>query len=196
MSLIQNESGGVPGAQSGKGDFGLMQVREITLRDYNQRMGGNYTLSQLTGKTAQDIQVQIRVGTNTLGYFWRVAYKDLTPKLGNLSLEQIVKLSDLYYATGGPGARKLIRRVNPPTFENLATAYPKWTAIKHARKIWNWTEEQQPTWNMDAINEWMNGGNEEVEVEAPLIAKTGKNGFLLALCGLALASYSMKGKKK
>ena len=62
LATIQSESGGIIG-KTGKVALGLMQVLKSTLRSFNEKTGGSFTVSNMTGKTERDARAQIQVGS-------------------------------------------------------------------------------------------------------------------------------------
>lgn len=190
LSVIKAESNGYPGiVNQSSGASGLMQVMPGTLEDYNQRNKTSFTISDLRRKDTPEIQ--IRVGTFVLAHYWKQSYKWLSKKMGKEpGLEHLVRIADMYYSAGPGSVQKKAQTLNgPPTFEAFKLKYPNWSAIKHANKVWNFTKEQDASWNLDEIQNWVKGPISPIVSQPPLIAQNHKNGLGIALIMIAIAAY-------
>jgi len=191
LAVIQAESGGTPGQVNPKsGASGLMQIMPIALKDYNQRNKTKLKMDDMKAKTSEAIFLQIRVGIDILGQYWKQAYKFLEPRLTTVQLDDLGPVSSIFYVAGQGAAKKRLAVLEHPTFAAIAKRYPEWNALAYARKVWRLTADQNPVWDLDAIDEWV--GGETKPVTPPLIAKTPQNGFLLAMLLVAIASFYMK----
>lgn len=193
LSIIHNESRGHVGEVNPKsGASGLMQVMPIALRDYNQRNGQNLKMSDMKGKSDHAASLQIRVGIDLLGWFWKRAYGYLKPRIGSPTLDDLGQIAQLFYVAGPGGARKFLDNLEQPTFANVAEKYPDWSGVQYVKRLWRMTGEQSPVWDMNAVDRWVSGETEPSK--PPLIAKTPGNGFLIALMIMAVASFYLKKK--
>lgn len=193
LSVIHAESRGKAGeVNPNSGASGLMQIMPIALRDYNQRNETDLKMSAMKGTDDQSIVLQIRVGIDLLGWFWKRAYGYLKPRIGSPTLDDLAQIAQLFYVAGPTGARKFLDRLEQPTFAQAAQRFPDWSGILYVKKVWRLTGEQSPVWDMDAVDRWVSG--ETVPEKPPLIAKTHKNGLLLAILVVAVASSYLKKK--
>jgi len=174
------------------GASGLAQVMPGTLEDYNKKNSQPVSLAELRTDSIPAARKQIQVGLWVLGQFWRSAYKYLQPRLGTVPVDELVKIADLFYVAGPGATKKKLDKVSSPTYESLLAVYPTWSAHNHVRKVWTYTKEQNPNWDLRAIDDWVAGA-----IEEPTIAGFGGHlgGFVLASLIIALAWHFMKGKK-
>lgn len=187
LALIQRESNGIAGAQNPHGgDSGLMQVRPIALRDYNDHHSEKYSMTDLRGKDASSARIQIRVGIWILANFMRVAFKYLQRRLGEVSLDDLVKITDTFYAMGPAGAKKKLDTVKPK-WTIIKARYPDWHRIKPAERIWDTTIDEGAQWKLDDINQWLS--SDLVDENKKTIG-----GAALALLILAFGFLWLKGR--
>lgn len=192
LAVIQAESRGKAGEVNPvSGATGLMQIMPIALKDYNQRNNDSYVMADLRGTTEPSITIQLRVGIDLLAHYWKLAFKYLKPRLKNVQLEDLGPIASVFYVAGQGTAKEHLNKIERPTFAAIAKRYPTWNATYYARNVWNLTAEQNPVWDLDALEDWLEGKKPE-EVKPDLIAKTPRNGFLLAILVVALASAYMK----
>lgn len=192
-SLIKVESSYKPGiVNQNSGASGLTQVMPITLDEYNKHNIPNVTLSELRSDTIPASRKQIQVGLWVLGQFWRGAYKYLQPRLGTVPIDELVKIADLFYVAGPNATKKKLEKVSVPTYQSLLTVFPNWSAHNHVRKVWSYTAQKKPHWDLEAIDDWVSGS-----IEEPAIAGFSGHlgGFVLASLIIAVAWHFLKGKK-
>lgn len=195
LAVIQAETGGTPGqVNTRSGATGLMQIMPITLKDYNKRNKTSYVMDDLRKDTDNSILLQVRVGTYVLGVYWKGAYQYLNKRLGSVELPDLAQIGSLFYVAGPGRAKPRLDRLSRPTFEAVKQRYGNWNATKYAARVWRFTGEQSPVWDLDAVDKWVKGavGN----TKPPLIARTEKNGFLLAMLIMAVGSYFISKKAK
>ena len=188
LALIWYESRGTTGATNPKsGASGLMQVMPATLDWYNQQTGSSMTLDTLRNGAEKAARAQIRVGLWVLGRFWRSAYKWIREKSEVVPVGDLVRFGDAYYA-GGPGRVRRMAGSMARSWDVWATKYPESTITKHAAQVWEQTNAQNPTWDLNAIDQWVEKGTTE------LIAKN-KQGLIIGLIIILVAVFVMKGKE-
>ena len=193
LSIIQAESGGDAEEVNEKsGASGLMQLMPVAVRDYNQRNKTDYKMEDIRGASEQAAIANIRIGLNLLGEFWRGAYRYLKRRIGAPPLDDLAQISQMFYVMGGSGAKKVLNTMSNPTFASVAKTWPNKSWVLYIKKIWRLTGDQNPVWNMDAIDRWVDP--ESIPDKPPLIAKTPRNGFLLAVLVIAVASAYLKKK--
>lgn len=187
-SVVQVESNYKPGITNpNSGAMGLTQIMPITLKEYNKYHKPGYTAQDLTGKTIASARKQIQVGLWILGQFWRGAYNYLQPKIQTVPVDELVKIADLFYVAGPNATKKKLRTIAVPTYNTLKAKYPNWVAFKHPEKVWKYTTERNPVWNLAQIDKWVSKGN----VPPPIISGFGGHlgGFVLAAIIIAVAWY-------
>lgn len=196
LAVIRAESGGDPTALSSAGAMGLMQVMPITLRDYNQRNGTNYTAENFKSSPP----LQIKVGVWTLKSFWRAAYRYLAARTSQIGVDLLSKAASLFYVFGPGRAREYWDKTNP-TYEAFASRYASTSPIKngYATKIWSWASSGQ--WDADAVNKWLGadgGTDDDTDTDTDTDQNnTQKNklGALVAIAIMVLAyQYFAKGR--
>lgn len=189
-AVMYRESRGRVGATNpSSGASGLMQVMPIALRDYNQNHQHKYTMADLRSKTQSGARIQIRIGLWILGRFWKAAYNYMKKKLAEVALDDLAKISDIFYAAGPGNARKRLDKI-VPTYDNAKNAFPKWDRIIPAQKVWDYVTDAGGNWNLQAIDDWLESG--------ALIEK--KKTFMGAAVGVIIILiavwYFQKGSKK
>lgn len=189
-AVMHRESRGRVGAVNpSSGASGLMQVMPIALKDYNQNHTQKYKMSDLRSKTSAGARVQVRVGLWILGRFWRAAYKYMKKKLATVALDDLAKISDIFYAAGPGNARKRLDKI-VPTYDNAKAAFPKWDRIIPAQKVWDYVASAGGDWKLQAIDDWLESG--------VLIEK--KKTYMGAALGVVIIAiavwYFQKGSKK
>lgn len=159
MSIIRRESGGEAGAVNrSSGASGLMQVMRISLNDYNNNHQQKYSMDQLRGTDKNSGRIQIRVGLWILTQFFKSAYRYLKRRLGSVPLDDLVKITDTYYASGPGNVRPKLDRLERPNWESVKARYPDWHRIIPAEKIWDRALQYGAQWDMNRIDQWLEGG--------------------------------------
>jgi hypothetical protein len=192
-SLVKVESSFKPGIVNNKsGASGLTQVMPGTLEDFNKRHSLKVSLDELRADSIPAARKQIQVGLWVLGQFWKGAYKYLQPRLGTVPVDELVKIADLFYVAGPGATKKKLEKVSTPNYETLLAVYPTWNAHPHVRKVWDYTAQANPIWNLNAIDEWVSDGSGG----EPIVAGFGGHlgGFVLAALLVGAAWYFLKGK--
>lgn len=191
LAVIKVESNGNAGVVNPKsGASGLMQVMPGTLTDFNQRHGKNYPLSVMRSSSDADAKKQIEVGVAVLAHYWKRAYKYLKERLGDVPIDELGHIADLFYAAGPGATMKKLDKLSIPTWEAVKQAFPSWNALPHPTKIFAIPHQ----WNLDKIGSWLEGPLKKI---GGGIAKDPKAGFALGIIILMAAYYLMsKGKKK
>lgn len=157
LAVMDRESAGKLGVISSAGAAGLMQVMPISLKSYNQHNTPHYTMADLKSKSPSKAPIQIRVGLWVLARYWKGAYNYLKKKLGEVSLDDLAKTADFFYAAGPGASRKRLDKVKRPTFENVKARFPKWDRIIPAQRVWDWVGKHGGTWNLESIDKWLEG---------------------------------------
>lgn len=191
-SLIRVESNYRAGiVNKTSGASGLTQVMPGTLEDFNKKNYPQIPLSELRTDSIEAARKQIQVGLWVLGQFWRGTYKYLQPRMGTVPLDQLVKIADLFYVAGPGATKKKLEKVASPTYESLLAMYPNWDAHNHVRKVWAFTSEQNPQWNLQAIDDWVSSADK------PKIAGFTDNlgGFVFASLIVSILWHFLKGSK-
>jgi hypothetical protein len=202
LAVIQVESAGDPEAvNKTSGASGLMQVMPIALRDFNNHHKKSpVAWASLRGKTLIDIKNQIRVGMWVMGQYLRSAHKFIASKLPAVEIENLIKMADHFYAAGPAGTKKRIGNT-PPDTRIIAQKFPGWSPVRHARKIWDYAQKENPKWDLQKINDWVKGIVKPVDPYYPIEpvdpggGSSATSGLLIGLVVLALVAYFMKGKK-
>jgi hypothetical protein len=195
LSVILAESGGDVGqVNPNSGASGLMQVMPKTLDSYNNNHADKITLAQMRSHNPLDGASQIRVGLWVMGRYVKKSFVWISETNPNPALADLIRIECLMYL-GGPGlVYQKFGHMSDRRFDTLVAAYPNWPYWKYPRKIWMWTAtNNNPTWDIEALDRWVSGetGGTDQPVEPPLIAGD-KNGFLLAMMIIAIASYYLK----
>ena len=114
-AVMYRESRGNVGAiNPSSGASGLMQVMPIALKDYNQNHQRKYTMADLRGKTQTAAKTQIRIGLWILARFWKGAFNYLRKRLGEVALDDLARIADMFYAAGPGNSKKKIAKVHQP----------------------------------------------------------------------------------
>lgn len=151
LSIIRRESNGSESAVNpSSGASGLMQVMKIAVKDYNQNHERKYTMSELRASPT----IQIRVGVWVLTQFVRSAYRYLKKRLKTVSLDDLIKVSDTFYAAGPKNARDRLDKITP-TWENIKARYPKWDRVRPAELVWQRATDWGANWDLAPINAWL-----------------------------------------
>lgn len=190
LAVMQRESNGKAGVVNPRsGASGLMQVMPIALREYNNKNRTNYTMSQLRGEDQNSAAIQIRVGAWILKTFVKGAYKYLKRKLGDVPLDDLIRVADTFYAAGPAAARRRLDQLNRPTWVAIRTRFPNWDRVRPAELVWERANEGGANWNLPAIDQWLEGGVIE-EIEET------KSGALVGLLIIIVAmAWFTKGSK-
>lgn len=192
-SLISYESNGVAGAKNEKsGASGLMQVMPGTLDWYNKQTYSAISLDTLRSSTRTAARAQIRVGLWVLGQFWKSAYKWLRESANEVPVTDLVHFADAFYAAGPGKVRELGEALPARTWVNWQTKYPTSNITAHADRVWARTAEQNPRWDLDKIDAYVEGRD-------ALVAKTSAKGLIFGLIILFIAALALRwfeGDKK
>ena len=187
LAVMDRESRGKTGeVNTTSGASGLMQVMPIALKDYNNNNSPKYTMATLRAKSETAARIQIRVGLWILARFVRGAYNYLKKRLKNVQLDDLIRTADFYYAAGPGNARKKLNQIARPTYDAVKAKFPNWSRIVPAQRVWNFVEKNGGTWNLPAIDSWLES---DIEKEK----KKTKMGAAAGLIAIALA-WSWFGK--
>lgn len=190
LAVMWRESNGAPGAVNpSSGASGLMQVMPIALKDYNQNHKNKYTMAQLRGKTPASAAIQIRVGLWILAQFVKIAYRYIKKKVGQVALDDLVRIADTFYAAGPGAARKRLDKIETPTWEAIRARLPNWDRVRPAELVWERANEGGAAWNLPAIDQWLEG-------TLVIDKKKAVGGAVLGLLIIALAWFWFSKKKK
>jgi hypothetical protein len=157
LAIIWRESNGRVGAQNPSGASGLMQVMPIALKTFNQNHAQKYTMEQLRATDLASAAIQIRVGTWTLTQFVKSAYKYLKSRIGDVPLDDLVKVTDTFYAAGPGRARGRLDRIQNPTWSNIKARFPNWHRIIPAELVWSRANDDGANWALSDIDSWLEG---------------------------------------
>jgi len=185
LVLIDRESRGRPAAKSNVGALGLMQVMPISLREYNRHHAQKYSLDQLSSSP----QVQVRVGIWILGKYVRDVAAYLRRRLGNVALDDLIRIADLWYATGPGNARPRLDRIKP-VWDVIASTYPNWDRVGPAQLVWSRANEEGASWDLPAINGWL-----ETAITENKQKTIGGAAIALVVVAIAWLYFSRKGKR-
>ena len=178
LSLIRFESGGKAGAVNQKSKAsGLMQIMQVALNEFNKKTGHNWTLAELRRADLESTRKQIQAGLWVLGNFWRGAYNYIKGREEVVPVDDLARIGDLFYAAGPGAIKPLLDKLPRAVFDAFAARYPTHKAGTHAKSVWGLAAENNPQWNIAAIDSWVSGttGGDTA------IAKTPEQGFMLAL---------------
>lgn len=150
LALMYRESRGNPDALSHVGAMGLMQVMPVSLKWYNQKNKTNISISQFK----RSPQLQIRVGIWVLQMFMRTVFRYLKKRLGEVALDDLVRITDTWYAAGPGNVKPRLNKIKP-IWEVIAATYPKWDRVKPAELIWDRANAGGAAWDLPAINKWL-----------------------------------------
>lgn len=158
LAIIWRESNGRVGVKNPKsGASGLMQVMPIALKDYNQNHAQKYTMDQLRATDPASAAIQIRVGTWILARFMKAAYKYLKSRIGDVPLDELVKVTDTFYAAGPGASRRRLDKIQNPTWSNIKARFPDWDRIIPAELIWTRANDDGADWDLSDIDKWLEG---------------------------------------
>lgn len=201
LSLMQRESGGNVGVVNrSSGASGLLQVMPGTLDHFNNKTGSNVPLSALRSKTPDAVPIQLKVGLWVLGTYWRSAFKWLNRENQgqNIPLDDLARFSDSFYAAG-PGRMKQLTRNQPRplTWAEWERRHPTSDITRHANAIWNKTVQNNPTWNLQAIDRYVRGtgggGDDQTIIPIPdPVGPPPRFGFMLAVIIMVIGAYFLK----
>lgn len=190
-AVMNRESRGNVGAVNpSSGASGLMQVMPVALRDYNQNNKVKYSMDDLRGKTQTAAKIQVRIGLWILARFWKGAFNYLRKRLGEVALDDLARIADMFYAAGPGNTKKKIDKIKRPTYDNIARRYPKWDRIIPAQKVWDYVATAGGQWNLQAIDDWLESGTLIDKKKTYMGAAVGVLVIALALW------YIQKGSKK
>lgn len=155
LAIVRRESNGTAGAVNPKsGASGLMQVMPVALKDYNQNHSDKYTMADLRNTDQRSAKIQIRVGVWILIQFFRSAYRYLKSRLSTVSLDDLVKITDTFYAAGPANSKGRLNKI-VPTWENVKSSFPTWDRIKPAELIWQRSNDWGAKWDLSSIDSWL-----------------------------------------
>lgn len=185
LSVIHVESRGHPGSTNSKsGASGLMQVMPKTLGWYNKQTGDNISLAQLRSKE-YPVQ-QIRVGIWVLARFWHGAHSYLQEKLTEIPIDELAKISDLFYVAGPGATKQRLDKLKIPFFKYVEQRFPKWNALLHPRNVFG-NLPSNTLWDVPALSKWLG--------TALRRARRIRDGSLLAIAAVALGYWIFLKKK-
>jgi hypothetical protein len=185
LGIIQRESNGKPGEVNPvSGASGLTQVMPITIKDYNQHHTHKYTMSQL--RNPNEPRIQIRVGLWVLKTFFRSAHRYLKKRLETIPLDELVKVTDTFYAAGPKNAKSRLNKIKP-TWANVKARFPNWDRIAPAELVWE-RSSRKGLWDLPAVEQWLRTAITDER-------QTAVGGAAIALLILVAAIAIMKGKK-
>jgi hypothetical protein len=211
MQLVQNEidRGGYPfplslidaiiyvesrydvGAKNTEsGASGLMQVMASVVADYNKAHKTRVSMLDLRGKSPESAALQIRLGLWALAVFWRGAYSYLLKRLGVVSVEELVKIADMFYAAGPGATKKKLDQLEKPTSAAVAARWPEWAGLPHVANVWGLVDSDAKTWDLEKIEAWLSKGGKN----APAIPGFSEplGGFVLGAIALLVGWYFLK----
>ncbi len=189
MSIIERESKGRAGALNPTaGDSGLMQVIPKSLRHYNNNHSRKHTLEQLRSSDRASAAIQIRVGLWILSQFTKSAYRYLKQRLPNVPVDDLMKVTDTFYASGPGRVKPKLDRIAKPTWDAIKARYPGWHRIEPAEFVWNFSKEGGANWDLPLMDQWLEG---EIVVED----KTTISGALIGILIIMAAMMFFKGRK-
>lgn len=189
LSVMWVESRGKPGLVNQKsGASGLMQIMPITLKDFNQRTGKKYTMSDMQSSSDVAAKKQIEVGISVISRYWRSAYSYLSKKLQEVPIDLLSRVADLFYVAGPGATRKKLDKMADVTWGLIESTHPNWNALPHPRNVF----AEPITFNIDEIGSWLDGPVEKIGKK---IEEDPKTGFALGILLLMAAYWFMtKGK--
>lgn len=187
LAVIQRESNGKPGIVNPRsGASGLTQVMPIALKDYNQHHAEKYAMVQL--RDPDQPRCQIRVGLWVLKTFFRSAHRYLKKRLETIPLDDLVKITDTFYAAGPKNAKHRLNKLTKPTWVNVRARFPNWDRVTPAELVWQ-RATADVIWNLPKIEKWL---KTKIEDER----KHAIGGAAIAIFIIALAfAFMQKGKK-
>lgn len=152
LALVDCESGGISGVVNPKsGASGLMQVMPIALESFNSVHSVKYDISDL--RDSSNPVAQIRVGTWILGQFWRNAFDYLSKRLQTIPIDELARISDLFYAAGPRAVKEKLETLPVPIYNAVRSKYPKWNALPHPERVFDKVSIQ--TISEIAVNKWL-----------------------------------------
>lgn len=193
-AIIKVESNWTPGiVNASSGATGLMQVMPIVVSDFNKANGTSIAMTDLQTSSDYSTRLQIRVGLWVLGIFWRSAYKYLSPKIGNVPIDELVKIADMFYVAGPGAARKKLDQLATPTSAGVMERWPEWSALNHVKKIWGLVDTDIANWDLEKIDEWLDKSSQHKPSIAGIEGNLG--GFLVGAI-ILLIGWNMLADKK
>jgi hypothetical protein len=189
LSLIDVESNGFPGLINKKsGAAGLMQVMPFVVDDYNKATGKNYGPSDMSGKTDLDSTKQIRVGIWILSKFWRSANRYLSKRFSSVPVDELAKISDLFYVAGPGATRKRLDKLENPVFSNVEATFPKWNALPHPKRVFDRFQNSGEPFDLPAIQQWLSSDPPKIEIEP-------EEGAAIGIAIIAIAWWFIASQK-
>lgn len=192
LALIDVESRGKTGLVNPKsGASGLMQVMPGTLDDYNKRNPNQtVSLAELRSSSAEAAVKQIRVGISVISNFWRGAYNYLSERWGQVPIDELSRIADLFYVAGPGATRERLNTMENPTWAAIQSRFPKWNALPHPRNVFELIEGL--AWPTQDIAAWL---DTPAPGQSQGLIKTPKQGLILSMLAILAAWWMMKGKK-
>lgn len=186
LAVMDVESRGKAGLVNPKsGASGLMQVMPGTLEGYNQSHPP-VSMSELRSSSPVAAVKQIRVGLWVIATYWRSAFNYLSERLAEVPIDELAHIADLYYVAGPGATRKRMDRLSSPTWSSMQARFPQWNALPHPRNVFKRLEGLQ--WPIQQISSWLE--TKSILMPGP------KEGFALAVLGILVAWWFMRGKGK
>jgi hypothetical protein len=199
LSVIKNESGGKLGTVSSAGAAGLMQVMPKTLEDYNRRTKSNVPFSALRSKDPKAGPIQIRVGMNVLGRYWRRAAQWLRSVNGagaDIPLEDLARYAQQFYVMGPARVMKRAPKARPLRWRHWVDKFPDSKSTAYVNRIWDRTVSKNPAWNLAAVDKWIGAPSPDLPIIPPPPEAKKVEGFLIALLIIAIGWYLIQSKGK
>jgi hypothetical protein len=188
LSVIDIESDGVPGiVNPHSGASGLMQVMPGTLDEYNKH-NKQISLSELRDKSPIGAVSQIRVGTWVLSQYWRNAHNYLSSKVGQVAIDDLGRIADLFYAAGAGATKTRLNQLTQPSWIALEARFPKWKALVHPRRVFGLLEGL--SWPIESISEWLK------TTQSMPILKTPQGGLAIGSILILLTWWYFQQKEK
>lgn len=187
LAVIDIESSGVPGLTNKKsGASGLMQVMPVVVEDYNKAHTQKTSIERMRDSSLG--KEQIKVGVWILGQFWKGAYNYLKKRLGNVPIDELMRIADLFYVAGPGATKKRLNKLTSPSWDAVLNAYPNWNALPHTKKAIEKTEGV--AFDLDAIGDWLEGAVGKITKE-----KGAGIAIAIIAAGMILMRY-FDGKQK
>jgi hypothetical protein len=188
LSVIHTESRGKAGlVNKTSGASGLTQIMPNTLVWYNENHQSEpVELSELRSSSDMDAIKQIRVGVWVLAKFWKGAFNYLSGRLGEVPIDELARIADLFYVAGPGATKKRLDKLDSPTWAAVQAHFPTWAALPHPRNVFSHLEGLQ--WPLEAISNWLKTGKILGMIPSP------EDGFVIAVLGILVAWYLLRGK--
>lgn len=198
LAVMQVESQGKPGLISSAGAAGLMQVMPNTCKMYNKNNPSRRVqFDTLKSHAMTDGPAQIRVGLWVMMHYMRLGFQWITKTNPAPPINDIVQISDIMYVAGPGRVYKKFGKLSDRTFANCVSVDPDWQPFAHPRKVWKYSTDNGAQWDLPKLDAWLSKDETppaDTPQPPPNIAGT-KNGLLLALAILAVASYYLHSQE-